>query len=372
MVKSKKAIKITAVLLSFVIVVVCCVTSGFTNWNTGIRFPSNKDTIIAIDGNGNELTSGNKYNLPQSMVFTSSAMSATAASSVTLTATVFPASTEYKVCDWSVVWQNPQSEWASGKSAENYISVTPTTDGALTADVSCIEPFGEKAIIQVGLRGIEDISAACIVDYRAKREYAITLGGQPFVHGGIVSGVGYYPELIVNARSVDTAGTLPHYGGNVTIRAYLDVEYMIANLGSQMRATFDTTSQYNDFLSIVRAYWGSQDRLFLSNVWDDDYTAPMDLSYETITILSALVTNVTGDLNALFALVVLTGTLNKIDPQDIMSLPRGFIVFDVKWGYFTNTQQTEYESYAEKYYYYYDTSSMVETEISLDVSAIEF
>lgn len=36
------------------------------------------------------------------------------------------------------------SAWATGKTVTDYVTVTPTANGALTANVECIKDFGEQ------------------------------------------------------------------------------------------------------------------------------------------------------------------------------------------------------------------------------------
>ncbi len=53
-------------------------------------------------------------------------------SAVTLTATVTPAEATYPQVDWTVSFAS-RSGWASGKNVSDYVTVTPSSDGARTA-----------------------------------------------------------------------------------------------------------------------------------------------------------------------------------------------------------------------------------------------
>lgn len=88
-----------------------------------------------------------------------------AAQSITLTATVYPESAIDKTVNWSAAFADPSSAWASGKNVYDYISVKPTSDGALTAVVSAVQPFGEQIIISVVCRANAKVKASCTVDY---------------------------------------------------------------------------------------------------------------------------------------------------------------------------------------------------------------
>lgn len=89
-------------------------------------------------------------------------------SAYTLTATVEPANAADKAVDWSVAFVNPSSSWATGKTVTDYVTVTPTSDGALTATVQNLKAFGEQIKVTVTLRQNEEVSADCTVDYIKK------------------------------------------------------------------------------------------------------------------------------------------------------------------------------------------------------------
>ena len=93
-----------------------------------------------------------------------------AESAYTLTATVEPANAPDKAVDWSVAFVNPSSEWATGKTVTDYVTVTPTSDGALTATVQNLKAFGEQIKVTVTHRENENATASCTVDYTKKLE----------------------------------------------------------------------------------------------------------------------------------------------------------------------------------------------------------
>lgn len=98
-----------------------------------------------------------------------------AAQSITLTATVYPESAIDKTVTWSAAFADPSSAWASGKNVYDYISVKPTSDGALTAVVSAFQPFGEQIIISVVCRANAKVKASCTVDYGKRLANNITI-----------------------------------------------------------------------------------------------------------------------------------------------------------------------------------------------------
>ena len=45
--------------------------------------------------------------------------------------------------DWQLVWKDPQSEWATGKTVSEYVTIQVNED-TLTATLSCLQAFGEQ------------------------------------------------------------------------------------------------------------------------------------------------------------------------------------------------------------------------------------
>ena len=124
------------------------------------------EQAAVMDGEGNAMVSGKTYAMPQRMVFAATAAEAvTASEGITLTATVSPETADNKTVDWAVSFVNPSSSWASGKTVTDYVMVTPTSDGALTANVNCLKAFGEQIKVTVTSRVNPEAKAECTLDY---------------------------------------------------------------------------------------------------------------------------------------------------------------------------------------------------------------
>lgn len=76
-----------------------------------------------------------------------------------------PAEAVNKKVDWSVSFKNANSTWAAGKKVTDYVTVTPTSDGSLTATVANLGEFGEQIKITVTSRDNPTAKAECTVDY---------------------------------------------------------------------------------------------------------------------------------------------------------------------------------------------------------------
>ena len=130
------------------------------------------DEDIVSDSDGNKLNDGDFHPMPEGMLFAPSAMANTQDEemAVNIVATITPNDAANKAVDWTVTFVNATSAWANGKTATDYITAEPTTDGALTAAITCKEAFGEQIKITVTSRDNPDASASCMVDYKQQFE----------------------------------------------------------------------------------------------------------------------------------------------------------------------------------------------------------
>lgn len=102
-----------------------------------------------------------------------------------LTATITPSNATNKAVDWTVAFVTPTSSWASGKTVTDYVTVTPTSDGALTANVECVKDFGEKIRVTVTSRDNTAVKANCTVDYTQKLQSVKSTFGSTVLTNGM-------------------------------------------------------------------------------------------------------------------------------------------------------------------------------------------
>lgn len=145
-------------------------SKGFTDWS---KFKKNPQ-VEQPDKPGEEQKPGTDdvviEQIEASGILLSAAIASADESGVTqrFTATITPSDATNQKVNWSVAFKNAGSEWANGKNISDYVTVTPTSDGSLNADVTCKAAFGEQIILTVTSRDNAEAKATATVDYRKK------------------------------------------------------------------------------------------------------------------------------------------------------------------------------------------------------------
>lgn len=119
-------------------------------------------------------TSTDKISLSSKLIsaedFAVYAIPPTAESSFVLTATVEPADAFNQNVDFSVSFVNPDSEWAKGKTATDYVKTTAVSGSKNSATVSCVSAFAEQIKVTATSRD-NGASASCVCDYVKRIEH---------------------------------------------------------------------------------------------------------------------------------------------------------------------------------------------------------
>lgn len=246
MTKTAKIISSAALILMLIAgIVLAGITQGFQNWNFGAETIEEQSELNENSGGSlivSEITSSSNIKLA------SSDATATAASTsgVTLTATITPSTATDKTVDWSVEFVNASSSWASGKTASDYLSVTPTSDGSTTATVSAISAFGEQIKITVTCRTNTDITASCTVDYgeRLGDISTLTFLNTKFATSQTLTNSGV--QSVEAAKGANWQGMYAMYAGSGTFTyepAY-NSNYTVANEDSTVSVSVKPTSEF--------------------------------------------------------------------------------------------------------------------------------
>lgn len=165
-----------------------------------------------------------------------------------LTATVEPEYATNAIVDWSIEWGETQGSWGSGSQGAigSYLTVTPTADGALTADVECLAPFGTQAIVTANIRGYEDIKDTCTVDYVQKYEdVSASIAFQNGTSSDNVSWtLGASNAVTAAFPSSETATELAAYNGSGSAAATYSDVYTIASGAQSITISYAYTAAY--------------------------------------------------------------------------------------------------------------------------------
>ena len=141
-------------------------------------------------------------------------VSVQAETAYTVTATVYPADAVNQKVDWSVSFANASSAWSSGKKVTDYVTVTPSSDGALTAVIQNVAAFGEQIIVKTTSRDNAEAYATLNVEYLQRTTgYTLTLNDKTYSTTGTKTnsvtpdfsvGKGCNVNLVVNKSTVYT------------------------------------------------------------------------------------------------------------------------------------------------------------------------
>lgn len=127
--------------------------------------PAEEEAGGAVIGEGEE----NGVSLMSTLIdpadYADYGINALAETAGTITATITPSNATDKSLDWSVAWANASSSWATGKTVTDYFTVTPSSDGATTANWQCLKGFSEPIVVTATSRANPDVSGTVNVDY---------------------------------------------------------------------------------------------------------------------------------------------------------------------------------------------------------------
>ena len=311
--KSNKIVTaVLAILLVLVIggaaALVGVLSNGFKDWTKFQPDEQTEQTDETADNGGAIIgeSVGNGVKLMSAKIpvseYAANGISPLAETAYTLTATITPSYAVNKTVDWSVAFVNPSSSWANGKTVTDYVTVTPTSDGALTATVSCLQAFGEQIIVTVTSRENTDVSASCTVDYAQKitgssfsfGDVSCTIGGNTAVNFEVASGVDgsggaanfsyTASDVYTIAETFDISYSVDYYCAETVIPGFsLDTASFISDIESGEEILFDVSFLSAYCTSDLGSAWGAGlGAMFVSSVLDSDN--PAEAFYIDITI----------------------------------------------------------------------------------------
>lgn len=161
-----KALCSVLIILLIATISIAIPSKGFTDWS---KFKKNPQ-VEQPDKPGEEQKPGGGDNIDVEQIETNGVLLSMATAtaddgtvSKILTATVTPENAENKTVDWSIYWADDAP--LKDKDISEYLTLTPTADGALTATVTCKKSFrGSVAYIKVTTR-VGGYEALCSVTF---------------------------------------------------------------------------------------------------------------------------------------------------------------------------------------------------------------
>ena len=170
-----------ALILTAVIVITCGVgSSWFTNGNIKTWFNSwgaGYKQVLPDEGE-NKGDEGNAGNVIVTPNYDNELMSLSVepfsdyinkgdaiSKTFTIKAEVMPEESEATDFTWAIEFENPSSEWASGKEVSDYVYFLSCSNDNRTANFVCRAAFGEPIIVTCSYDLNKSISASCTLDY---------------------------------------------------------------------------------------------------------------------------------------------------------------------------------------------------------------
>ena len=177
--KNKTIKRLSSVLFAVLLIaalVLSVLTKGFTDWRFGKELPTVNDlnsnvVVTPQEGNG-----GIRLMAEFQPGVTQDDGTDYEGETLTITATVSPDnSADNTGLDWSMAFKNPASEWATGKTLSDYMTLTPSGEdaaGSKTVSVKCLKPFGEQIVITATSQDNPEVTASCTADFAQRIESA--------------------------------------------------------------------------------------------------------------------------------------------------------------------------------------------------------
>ena len=257
------------------------------------------------DENGNDLSGGKYYAMPAKMSFTAatyadeSGNEASNAVTANIIATISPNNAANKKVDWSAAFKNPESEWASGKTLSEYITVTPASDGSLMASVTCYQAFGEQVILTVTSRENAEATASCTIDYKQQLvSYELSVaqeGKTPSVNNTKKTGT-LYADF-----ASDTPITI-HYAYNKSAPYTIELQDSEIAAPSEMKVTYKPTllsalEKINETAAKTPEVTATQNGFVMSDLFNKAYADKLTSAADYNKAINAIYNYSSGAVN---------------------------------------------------------------------------
>ncbi len=183
----------------------------------------------------------------------------TASVSYDITATLEPANVENKKVDWKIEWSADAP--LKDKKITEYFTLTPTSDGALTAKLTCIKSFrGSSAILSVTSRDSGVVGTATVTFSGKPATMDVDVSGIGTQTRGNISGVLQLKRGQTYTQTIGISNAFGDVGSE-----YSDYSVSVTGVGSFVKGTFTATMSYQK--------WSEETNVNLDSVKNDYISA---------------------------------------------------------------------------------------------------
>ena len=167
---------VVAIIMALIAVAYVCMAATKDQWNPVKWFNKEETKTEQPDDGGATIIEGDSKNmsLMSTLIpiaqFDEYGIAPAAETAYEVTATIEPANAADTKVDFTVAFNNPESEWATGKTVTDYVTVQQQEDGALTATVTCLQAFGEQITLTCTARTNTEAKATAAVHYKQRVE----------------------------------------------------------------------------------------------------------------------------------------------------------------------------------------------------------
>ncbi len=297
---TEKKIRIVSCLLSLVL----GVGIGAGGYGIAQICKSKPESVICADNDGMVLpdkTANHGIQLLSTRIaptdYEQYGISPQAENAIRITGTFTPVNATNQTVDWSVAFKDANSSWATGKTVTDYVTVTPISDGSLTANVECLQAFGEQIILKCISRENNSVYATCTVDYMFRFDgYSLCVSTTPdsdkcYYNGDTIVLTPDFSQTRSGHLTLMGTSSLP-----CTIRQGNSIQEAVDKMASAYIKMIPTTELYNALkaagISIphLMEYWQKSDTDF-ADFFDQAWCSETNGGDETLknTLIDALV-----------------------------------------------------------------------------------
>ena len=197
-----------------------------------------------------------------------------------LTATITPDNASTQGVTWSVYWKDASSAWAKGKAVSDYVRIQSASQ--LTANIECLQAFGEKVIVSASTIDGTNLSATCECNYIkrvSKVDLKIPKSAMADDNRGFdtaTSSQPYYVKLYANISSTGSGSltTTVTYGEgtiqeDITVKVTCYLSDSFYSILSSKGYTISSDQRYSEVITTFVNSSGACTKMFGSNFATD-------------------------------------------------------------------------------------------------------